>query len=189
MPHDPDPVAAAVTAGTEVLVGLGANLGDPVAQLAAAVDALAAHLRIERVSSLYRTEPVGHAEQPDFFNLVVLGRTSLGPLEVLRALQAIEQALGRRRTFRNAPRTIDLDLLAHGGAVMRTAELTLPHPRLHERGFVLHPLAQVAPGWRHPVLGRTARELLSAATALQRVEAVGALPRAGVPLAPARPSG
>jgi 2-amino-4-hydroxy-6-hydroxymethyldihydropteridine diphosphokinase len=172
-----------------VLLGLGANLGDPLGQLARAVEMLAAHLTVDRVSSVYRTEPVGHAEQPDFHNLVLAGRTGLAPMELLRAAQEVEEVLGRRRSFRNAPRTIDVDLLAYGGRVMRTLALTIPHPRLHLRGFVLHPLAEVAPEWRHPVLGRTARELLSSATALERVEPVGPLPRPAAPLAPVRPSG
>jgi 2-amino-4-hydroxy-6-hydroxymethyldihydropteridine diphosphokinase len=172
-----------------VLLGLGANLGDPVAQLARAVEALSASVRIGAVSSLYRSEPVGHADQPDFHNLVVLGWAALEPAALLRAAQEVEAALGRRRSFRDAPRTMDVDLLAYGDRVMRTAELTLPHPRLHLRGFVLHPLAEVAPEWRHPVLAQTARELLSSAEVLERVERVGALPGFGGPLAPARPPG
>ncbi len=168
-----------------VLLGLGANLGDPLAQLARAVELLGAHVEVEAVSSVYRTQPVGHADQPDFMNLVLAGRTALVPAELLAAAQEVETALGRRRSFRNAPRIIDVDLLAYDDRVMRTLALTLPHPRLHLRGFVLHPLAEVAPEWRHPVLGRTARELLSSATALERVEPLGPLPR----LAPVRPSG
>jgi 2-amino-4-hydroxy-6-hydroxymethyldihydropteridine diphosphokinase len=174
-------------AGGEVLLGLGANQGDPVAQLACAVQALAEVVRIDAVSSVYRSEPVGYADQPDFYNVVVRGWTALEPPALLEVAQAVEGALGRRRAFPNAPRTIDVDLLAYGGRVMRTGALTLPHPRLHLRGFVLHPLAEVAPAWTHPVLLRTARELLSTADALERVERVGALP--GAPLAPARPPG
>lgn len=173
----------------EVIVGLGANLGEPRQQLARAVEVLGTYLRVERVSSVYRTEPVGHADQPDFYNLVLVGWTALEPAELLRGVQEVEDALGRRRSFRNAPRTIDVDLLAYGDRVMRTPRLTLPHPRLHLRGFVLHPLAEVAPEWRHPVLGFTARELLSTATALERVEPVGALATPGGPLAPGTPPG
>ena len=173
----------------EVLLGLGANLGDPAAQLARAVQALSAAVRIRGVSSLYRSEPVGRAAQPDFYNLVVVGWTALEPAALLRAAQEVEAALGRRRTFRDAPRTMDVDLLAYGDRVLRTAELTLPHPRLHLRGFVLHPLVEVAPEWTHPVLAQTARELLSSAGVLERVQRVGALPGFGGPLAPARPPG
>jgi 2-amino-4-hydroxy-6-hydroxymethyldihydropteridine diphosphokinase len=159
----------------EVLLGLGANLGDPRRQLAEAVAGLGALVEDVRVSSVYRTEPVGHRDQPDFFNLVVRGWTTVAPEELLRGLLAIERALGRERTFANAPRTIDIDLLAYGDRVMETAELTLPHPGIPDRGFVLHPLAEVAPEWVHPVLARTARELLSAAGPLERVERAGRL--------------
>jgi 2-amino-4-hydroxy-6-hydroxymethyldihydropteridine diphosphokinase len=175
--------------GGEVLLGLGANEGDPVAQLSTAVQALSHVVRIGAVSSVYRSEPVGFAAQPDFYNVVVRGWTALGPLALLRAAQGVEEALGRRRTFRDAPRPIDVDILAYGGRVMRTDDLMLPHPRLHLRGFVLHPLVEVAPEWPHPVLLKTARELLSMAAALERVERVGALPGFGAPLAPAPPSG
>jgi 2-amino-4-hydroxy-6-hydroxymethyldihydropteridine diphosphokinase len=173
----------------EVLLGLGANLGDPVAQLARAVAALCDEVRVDAVSSVYRTEPVGFADQPDFYNLVVRGHTRLDALGLLQRAREIEAALGRHRSFPNAPRTIDVDVLAYGDRVMRTEELTLPHPRLHLRGFVLHPLVEIAPEWTHPVLRRTARELLSSATELERVQRVGALPGPGAPLAPARPPG
>jgi 2-amino-4-hydroxy-6-hydroxymethyldihydropteridine diphosphokinase len=172
MPKEPatEPPRAAV------LLGLGANLGDPRRQLAQAVARIRALLDDVRVSSVYRTEPVGHREQPDFHNLVVGGWTTLQPEALLRALLAIEDDLGRARSFPNAPRTIDIDLLAYGDVVMRTAALTLPHPRMAERGFVLHPLAEIAPEWVHPQLGRTARELLSAAAqSLERVERAGGL--------------
>jgi 2-amino-4-hydroxy-6-hydroxymethyldihydropteridine diphosphokinase len=159
----------------EVLLGLGANLGEPRRQLAEAVARLGVLVEDIRASSVYRTEPVGHRDQPDFYNLVVDGWTRVPPLELLRGMLAIEREMGRERPFANAPRTIDLDLLSYGGVVMRTPELTLPHPGIEHRGFVLHPLAEVAPGWIHPVLGRTARELLSAARPLERVEMMGAL--------------
>jgi 2-amino-4-hydroxy-6-hydroxymethyldihydropteridine diphosphokinase len=155
--------------------GRGAHLGDPRRQLAAAVARLRALVEDVRVSSVYRTEPVGHREQPDFYNLVVGGWTQVPPEALLRGMLAIERDLGRERTFANAPRTIDIDLLAYGGVVMRTPELTLPHPGIAHRGFVLHPLAEVAPEWVHPLLGRTAQELLSAAGPLERVERDGQL--------------
>src|SRR5690242_19698259 len=112
----------------EVLLGLGANLGEPRRQLAEAVARLRGVVDEVRVSSVYRTEPVGHREQPDFYNLVVGGWTSLPPEALLREALLIERALGRERTFANAPRRIDIDLLAYGGVVMETPELTLPHP-------------------------------------------------------------
>jgi len=159
----------------EVLLGLGANVGDPPQQLGVAVDALRGFIQDLAVSSVYRTEPVGYADQPDFLNVVVRGWTVLGPEALLDRIQGVEREMGRERTFRNAPRVIDIDLLAHGEAVLETARLVLPHPGIPARGFVLHPLAEIAPAWRHPVLGKTARELLDAASRLERVERIGPL--------------
>jgi 2-amino-4-hydroxy-6-hydroxymethyldihydropteridine diphosphokinase len=155
---------------TEVLLGLGANLGDPLRQIARAVEAIGAFVSHLRVSSVYRTEPVGHRDQPDFYNQVVRGVTTLSADELLDRILAVEREMGRERTFRNAPRVIDIDILAYGRAVMHGPRLTLPHPGIPQRGFVLHPLAEVAPEWVHPTLDRTARELLSAAPSLERVE-------------------
>ena len=137
------PSSEAVTA----YVGLGANLGDPSATLRAAIDELGAlpHCRLAAQSSLYRSAPVD-ADGPDFFNAVVALDTGLEPADLLVHLQRIEQAHGRLRSHANAPRTLDLDLLLHGRACMQTAVLTLPHPRLHRRAFVLAPLAEIAPG-------------------------------------------
>lgn len=160
----------------DVLLGLGANLGDPARQLAAAVALLRERVELTAVSSLYRSEPVGYRDQPEFLNLVCAARTHLDPRGVLDLLHRVEDALGRARTFRNAPRTIDIDLLDHAGARMETEELILPHPRLHQRAFVLRPLAEVAPGWRHPVLGATAAELLARGERWDRVERLGPLP-------------
>ncbi|HYW08828.1 MAG TPA: 2-amino-4-hydroxy-6-hydroxymethyldihydropteridine diphosphokinase [Longimicrobium sp.] len=160
--------------GVEVLLGLGGNVGDPARQIAAAIDELGAVVTVTALSSVYRTEPVGFAGQPDFLNLVLVGRTTLEPEALLDATQEVERAMGRVRTFRNAPRPIDIDVLAYGERIIRTARLTVPHPALPERAFVLVPLAEAAPGWRHPGLGSTARELLAAGMA-GRVERVGAL--------------
>lgn len=164
-----------------VVVGIGANLDEPLAQLATAVRALAGVMEVEAVSSVYRTEPVGFRDQPDFLNLVVVGRTALEPGALLARLHEIEAGMGRRRTFRDAPRVIDLDLLDYEGVLARTPALTLPHPRMAERGFVLQPLDEAAPGWRHPETGESARELLSRAGTLERVERVGPLPGWGAP--------
>jgi 2-amino-4-hydroxy-6-hydroxymethyldihydropteridine diphosphokinase len=160
----------------EILLGLGANVGDPLQQLAAAVDALRGFVRGLEVSSVWRTEPVGYREQPDFYNLVARGRTALTPEDLLSRILDLERAMGRERTFRNAPRRIDVDLLSYGDLVLDAPSLTLPHPGIPARGFVLHPLAELAPEWRHPVLGKTARELLESAPALERVERLGPLP-------------
>ena len=128
-------------------IGLGANLEDPVAQDAAGVAALTAlpRTRLIAQSSLYRTAPVGYADQPDFINAVAAVATELSPRALLDAMLATEQQRGRVRTFLNAPRTLDLDVLLYGQMQMHEDGLTIPHPRMHERAFVLVPLAEIAP--------------------------------------------
>jgi 2-amino-4-hydroxy-6-hydroxymethyldihydropteridine diphosphokinase len=163
-------------AGSLVLLGLGANQGDPIGQIRRAVDLLGASLSELTVSSLYRSAPVGYREQADFLNLVCRGRTTLSPPTLLAEVQRIEQLFGRTRTFPNAPRTLDIDILAYGDQRLDNPELTIPHPRLAERAFVLVPLAEVAPEWRHPVLGLTAAEILQTAGTLERIERIGAFP-------------
>lgn len=136
-------------------VGLGANLGDARAQVEAALTALASWpgLRLVGRSALYRSAPVD-ATGPDFVNGVAAVDSELAAPDLLRALQAIEQRFGRERPFPNAPRTLDLDLLWFAGLVMQTDTLTLPHPRLHQRAFVLVPLAELVPGLDIPGHGR-----------------------------------
>ena len=138
-------------------IGVGANLGDARATVCAALAALAtlADSRLVLASALYRSAPVD-AVGPDFINAVAALDTAMAPLALLAALQAIEQQFGRRRPYRNAPRTLDLDLLLHGDAALQTPALTLPHPRLHQRAFVLRPLLQIAPTLAAPGLGRLA---------------------------------
>jgi 2-amino-4-hydroxy-6-hydroxymethyldihydropteridine diphosphokinase len=133
--------------GAEAFIGLGANLEDPVLQVRRALRELDAieRTRVLAASSLYRSAPVGYAEQPDFINAVARLRTGLSPHELLDALHAIENRHGRLRSIRNAPRTLDLDLLLYGRLVVHEEDLTLPHPRMHERAFVLLPLAEIAP--------------------------------------------
>ena len=132
---------------TQAFVALGSNLAQPMAQIDAAYRALKALPQTHWVasSSLYRTAPVGYANQPDFINAVVELDTQLAPHALLTALQHIEYTQGRARTFANAPRTLDLDLLWYGDQTVQDAILTLPHPRMHERAFVLAPLAELAP--------------------------------------------
>ncbi len=127
-------------------IGLGANLGDARATLRSAVQAMAAlpGTRVLRASSLYRSAPVD-ANGPDYLNAVVELDTTLAPLDLLHALQAIEQGAGRERPYRNAPRTLDLDLLLYQELRLNGAQLTVPHPRMYERAFVLLPLAELAP--------------------------------------------
>ena len=148
-------------------IGLGANLGDARAALRSAVQAMAAlpGTRLLRVSSLYRSAPVD-AGGPDYLNAVAELDTTLAPLELLHALQRIEQAAGRERPYRNAPRTLDLDVLLYGSQSIATPTLTVPHPRLWERAFVLLPLAELRPGWATPAQLR--------AVAGQRIECLGA---------------
>jgi 2-amino-4-hydroxy-6-hydroxymethyldihydropteridine diphosphokinase len=137
-------------------VGLGANLGsDLLATLTQAAQALAAlpGTRLVALSSAWRSAPVD-AGGPDFLNAVAALETTLAPLELLDGLQAIEQAHGRERPYRNAPRTLDLDLLLYGDQVLDTPRLTLPHPRLGERAFVLRPLLEIAPGLSHLASGQ-----------------------------------
>lgn len=127
-------------------VAIGANLGDARQAVESAIDALGRlpQSRLVAQSSLYRTAPVD-AGGPDFINAVAALETGLAPLELLARLQAIETAAGRERPYRNAPRTLDLDLLSHGEQVLDTPTLTLPHPRMAQRAFVLVPLAEIAP--------------------------------------------
>ncbi|MCK0537967.1 2-amino-4-hydroxy-6-hydroxymethyldihydropteridine diphosphokinase [Alcanivorax quisquiliarum] len=133
-------------------IGLGSNLADPVAQVRAALRALTAlpHSRLAGQSPLYRSAPVGPQDQPDFINAVAALDTSLPPLALLDALQALEQAAGRERLRPWGERTLDLDLLLYGDQHIATPRLTVPHPHLHERAFVLVPLAALAPDLRLP---------------------------------------
>ncbi|MCL2636681.1 MAG: 2-amino-4-hydroxy-6-hydroxymethyldihydropteridine diphosphokinase [Betaproteobacteria bacterium] len=150
-------------------VALGANLGDPASTLRAAFGALAnlPASRVVRCSSLYRTAPVGLVNQPDFINAVALLETTLEPAQLLAELLAIEGRFGRRRGERNGPRSLDLDLLLYDECRFDQPELTLPHPRLHLRAFVLRPLAEIAPDLRLPGRGQLAAWL--PAVANQRI--------------------
>jgi len=145
-----------------VYLGLGANLGDREANLKKALQLLAARLKVEKVSSFYETEPVGYADQPRFLNAVCEGTTGLEPLKLLRYVKDIERKMGRKRTFRYAPRLIDIDILLYDDNILETPGLVLPHQRLAERAFVLVPLAEIAPETRHPVTGQTARQMAGA---------------------------
>ncbi len=164
--------ALASEPGETVVIGLGANLGDARSTLTWALQQLAAHpaVQLQRVSSLYRTRPVD-AGGPDYLNAVALLTTSLDPQALLGLLQALEQQAGRERPYRNAPRTLDLDLLLYGQRTLNTAQLTLPHPRMHERRFVLEPLAEIAPNLEVPGQG-SAISLQQKKAADQRVQRV-----------------
>ena len=144
-----------------IALGFGSNLGDRQAQIALALDSLAMHPHIDllSVSALYLTPPWGKTDQPTFFNAAALAETDLSPRTLLEAVLGIERSLGRLRGELWGPRTIDIDILLYGSLVMKTGRLDIPHPRMHERYFVLRGLAEIAPEVMHPVLGKTAAEL------------------------------
>ena len=129
------------------VIALGSNLAEPARQVRAALSVLEAHsqIQIEKTSSLYVTAPVGYDDQPDFVNAVCSVRTSLDGVSLLAVLNRIEADFGRERTFRNAPRTLDLDIIDFDGISSNDPHLTLPHPRAHERSFVMKPLAEILP--------------------------------------------
>lgn len=147
-----------------VYVGLGSNLGDRERSLETALEKMKRipHAQLLRSSTRHETEPVGVPSQEKFLNSVAELETSLPPGDLLTHLQRIEQELGRPAEHDpRAPRTIDLDLLAYDSLALREPKLEIPHPRMQERPFVLIPLLELAPDWKHPVLGRSARELLA----------------------------
>ncbi len=148
------------TATHIVYLALGSNLGDRRGNLAAALQQLREVVTIETVSSVYETEPVGFLEQPRFFNIACCGKTWLSAQELLHYTQAVEVAIGRQPTFRNGPRPIDIDILLYDDLHIQDDHLTIPHPRMSERAFVLVPLAEISPNVIDPVSGQTAQELL-----------------------------
>lgn len=145
-----------------VFLSLGSNLGDRAANLNAAIGRLSTLGEVSALSSFYETEPVDFTAQPWFLNCAVALQTELMPRQLLGHLLAIEQEMGRRRTHLKGPRLIDLDILLFGNAIVELPDLVIPHPELHERRFVLEPLAEIAPEVRHPVFKKTMRQLRDA---------------------------
>jgi 2-amino-4-hydroxy-6-hydroxymethyldihydropteridine diphosphokinase len=145
-----------------VYIALGSNLGDRVENLRLAVEKIQSpNLKVTRESSMYETEPRGLLEQPWFLNQVIEAETTLFPRQLLARLLKIEHEMGRQRTVPNGPRVIDLDILLFGNITVRAAGLEIPHPRIAERRFVLEPLSELAPALRHPLTGRTIRDMLA----------------------------
>jgi 2-amino-4-hydroxy-6-hydroxymethyldihydropteridine diphosphokinase len=142
-----------------VYLSLGSNLGDRTAHLKTAIERLRAFGEVVAVSSFYETEPVEFAAQPWFLNCVVKLDTEKMPKQLLAGILRLEHEMGRQRKQKKGPRTIDLDILLFGNSIIRSPGLTVPHPAMHERRFVLEPLAEIAAGLRHPVLKKTIREL------------------------------
>lgn len=136
---------------------------------------LAAALTIDRVSSVYLTEPVGITNQPDYLNLVLIGSTDRPVYDVQAAMHLVEEEMGRERQERNGPRPIDIDLVAYGSLVLTSSDLSLPHPRFAERAFVLAPIVEIEPDWRDPRSGATASELLARLENPTRIQKLGPL--------------
>jgi 2-amino-4-hydroxy-6-hydroxymethyldihydropteridine diphosphokinase len=167
------PDTSSHTVPTRVYLSLGSNVGDRKAHLRDALVRLGAAGRVITVSSLYETEPVEFTRQPWFLNCAVALETSQPPRQLLTAILAIEQEMGRRRVQKKGPRSIDIDILICGDMIFDSKQFTIPHPAMHQRRFVLEPLAEIAPEVLHPVFNKTIRELRDALQPGQTVRKLG----------------
>lgn len=146
---------------SRVFIALGSNIGDRAANLNAAIKAMEPEVHPRECSPVYETPPWGYLDQPKFLNQVIEAETDLSPASLLDYLKKIEVEVGRRETFRYGPRLIDLDIIFYDGEVIDSPPLIIPHPRLEERSFVLMPLADLAPDYRHPILGDSVKDMLA----------------------------
>jgi len=162
-----------------VYLSLGSNVGNREANLRQAISRLGTIGRVQKVSSFYETEPVEFVAQPWFLNCALALETEKMPKQLLSSILQIEQEMGRRREQKKGPRTIDIDILLFGSSVIDTKDLTIPHPAMHERRFVLEALAEIAPEQRHPIFKRTVRELREALPAGQSVRKINSQKSAG----------
>ena len=145
-----------------VYLALGSNLGEREENLKQAIASLPPQMEVKAKSNVYETPPWGYEDQPRFLNQVVKTQTYLQPEQLLKHIKRLEVALGRKATFRNGPREIDIDILMYDDLVLNTPILTVPHPHMHERGFVLLPMMDIAPDLVHPLTGKSVREMLIA---------------------------
>jgi 2-amino-4-hydroxy-6-hydroxymethyldihydropteridine diphosphokinase len=145
-----------------IFLCLSTNLGDRATNLQHAVASMQSDVQVISASKVYETPPWGYVDQPMFLNQVLQVQTNLPPFDLLTHLKKTEHQMGRVETFRNGPRLIDIDILFYGDMVVNAPQLTLPHPRLHQRAFVLVPLADLAPNLVHPVIGKTVQQMLQA---------------------------
>ncbi len=159
----------------KVYLGLGSNLGNRQENLEKATELLSQRLRVEQVSSVYETEPIGNINQPRFLNMVCQLYTTLAPASLLALVKGFELKLGRAPGKSNPPRSIDIDILFYGDQVVQTPDLVIPHAGLAERAFVLAPLAEIAPDLVHPVSGKTIKKLLQELSGTQGMVKQGAL--------------
>lgn len=160
---------------TRIYLSMGSNLGDREGNLRSGVESLRSICEVRAVSPLWATAPVGVTDQPDFLNIAVAADTDLQPRALLDEVKRIEHDVGRRPTFRWGPRVLDIDILLYGNEIVTEPDLSIPHPRLEERAFVLAPLADIAPDAAHPTLQKAVKDLLAGVLGRDSVRRIGPL--------------